>query len=418
VETIMPAPIPHPRFNFRRCVASKSAVLPLALLVAAALALAGCGGSDNKDQKQQMAGPPVQVAEVTEKSVTEVSEYVGQTEAKQTVEVRARVEGFLEKRLFKEGSIVQQNKTLFLIQPNQYRDELAQARAQLARDRAVLKKARTDYRRFKQLVDQGAVSREEFDTVATKLKEAEATVEQDKAQIRQAKLNLDYTTVKAPITGRIGRTKVDMGALVGKGENTLLAIISELDPIYVNISISEKEYLKYAQYAQSIRQAKSTEEKEFRIPLQLILADGSLYEYNGTADMADRSVDPQTGTLGVRAVFPNPAGALRPGQYAKIRVQKTSKSKKPVVPQVALLDVQGQKMAYVVGEDNVVQSKPVTTGQRSGAYIVVEKGLKPGDKVVASGLQKVRPGMQVTPKPWEPPKDDSGQPPEQQDREG
>ncbi|MFW5837122.1 MAG: efflux RND transporter periplasmic adaptor subunit [Desulfovibrionaceae bacterium] len=375
----------------------------LAAMSVLALALcAGCGDSDKQADEQTMPGPPVQVAEVTEKTVTETYEYVGQTQAVQNVEVRARVEGFLQKRLFKEGSIVEQNQTLFIIQPDQYRDQLAEAKAQLARDKAALQKARTDYGRFKTLVDQGAVSREAYDTVATKLKEAIATVQQDEAQVHTAKLNLDYCTVQAPTTGRIGRTQEDIGALVGKGENTLLATISELDPIYVNFSISEKEYLELLRYAKTMKEAKKVADKEYKLPLQLILADGSLYEYNGTSDMADRAVDAQTGSLGVRAVFPNPNGALRPGQYAKIRLHRDMDTKMPVIPQVAVMDVQGQKLVYVVDANNTIQSRPITTGQRTGGDIVVEKGLKPGDQVVAQGVQKVKPGMKVTPTPYKP----------------
>jgi membrane fusion protein (multidrug efflux system) len=373
---------------------SKAVAAALCLLLASQLA--GCGGSDKKKEKAA-AGPPVQVVQVTEQTVQKTREYVGQTQAKQTVDVRARVEGFLEKRLFDEGSIVQRNQTLFIIQPDQYRDKLTEAKAQLASDRAVLSKARVDYGRFKDLVDQGAVSREEFDTVATQYKEAMAAVEQDNAQLNQAHLNLTYTTVRAPITGRIGRTQVDLGALVGKGENTLLAVISEVDPIYVNFSISEREYLEIMQFAQSMKEAEKIEHEDYHLPLQLILADNSVYPHDGVTDMADRAVDALTGTLGVRAVFPNPEGVLRPGQYAKIRVVENSRKKEPVAPQVAVMDVQGQKMVYVVGKDNVVEARPIKTGLRDKNLIVVEQGLKPGETIITSGLQKVRPGMKVTP---------------------
>lgn len=379
-----------------RCSAVASKIAMSALFVFLLSQLSGCGDSNKKTQ-QELAGPPVQVSEVTQQIVQRTREYVGQTQAKQTVDVRARVEGFLEKRLFDEGSIVQANQTLFIIQPDQYRDQLIEARAQLSSDQAVLQKARVDYGRFKDLVDQGAVSREEFDTVATKYKEAMAAVEQDKAQLNQAQLNLNYTTVKAPITGRIGRTQVDLGALVGKGENTLLAVISEIDPTYVNFSISEKEYLEIMQFAQSMKEAERIEHEDYHLPLQLILADNSVYPHDGVTDMADRAVDALTGTLGVRAVFPNPDGVLRPGQYAKIRVVENSRQKEPVAPQVAVMDVQGQKMVYVVGKDDVVEARPIKTGLRDKNLIVVEQGLKPGETIIVSGLQKVRPGMKVTP---------------------
>ncbi len=333
---------------------------------------------------------------VMHRDVPVYGEFVGRTDAKETVEIRARVEGFLKKRLFEEGSIVKAGDVLFEIEPRQYEEALRRAQADLDRQQALLAKAATDLARFEALYKQQAISRDEYDTKVTSQKDMAAQTDRAKAERETARRDLSYTQVVAPISGRIGKSMVKPGTLVGKGENTLLAEISSTDPIYVDFNISEREYLILVKdMVEAQKQGKSSGKAE----LTLILADDSIYPHTGQAEMADRAVDSKTGTLPVRASFPNPDGNLKPGQFAKVRALIDTIKGALCVPRQAVLDIQGAKTLYVAGKDGTVEGKSVTLGPVVDDLVAVPQGLAASDAVIVEGAQKVRPGAKVTPMP-------------------
>lgn len=372
-------------------------LVPLAFLCCL-FALASCGGdapestakkSAAKPAAQAAPPPEVKAVKVQSADVPITMEYVAETQAKEKVEVRARVAGFLEERHYEEGSVVSAGDLLFTIDPSQYEQTLNEAKANLARDEASMIKARKDQQRFKELVDQGAVSQSEYDTRETQAKEYEAMVESDKAAVKQAELNLGYTKVTAPLAGRISKAKVEVGSLVGQGENTLLAEITSIDPMYVNFSISEQEYLTYVKDHQN--------DDSFTPSFQLVLSDGEVYAHNGTVDYVDPTINKQTGTLGVRTVFPNPKGLLRPGLFGRVRVTVNRKGKSLLVPQLAVYDVQGIKQVLMAQDNGTLVSKSIRLGNQVGQFYTVEDGLQAGDVILVEGLQKFRPGMTVSP---------------------
>ena len=359
----------------------------------AATALTGCSGQDA--EKTQSAKPAEPVAVMVQAKLPVVAdvpvyaEYVGRLAAKENVEIRARLEGYLKERNFTEGSIVKKGDLLFVIEPRQYQENLQKAKAELERQNALFAKAKVDLSRFEQLYKQQAVSRDEYDTRLTNQHELSANVDHAKAAVDAAERDLSYTRITAPITGRIGKTYVNASNLVGKGDNTLLAEISTTDPMYVDFSISERDYLEFSK----ARHANGDKDREF--PLTLILADDSAYPLQGQADMADRALDAKTGTLAVRGIFPNPQGILKPGQFAKIRALLEYRKGAMLVPQRAIVDVQGSKSVYVVGKDNRIEAKAVTIGGSKDGSFVIDAGLIPTDMVVVEGVSKVRPGATV-----------------------
>lgn len=371
---------------------------PVLLYAALVLCLAvpplvGCSGQDAEKAPAAKAAEPaavmVQAKVPVVADVPVMAEFVGRLAAKENVEVRARVEGYLKERAFTEGSIVKKGELLFVIEPRQYQENLQKAKAELERQNALLAKAKVDLTRFEQLYKQRAVSRDEYDTRLTNQRELSAHADSAKTAVDAAERDLSYTRITAPITGRIGKTYVNVGNLVGKGDNTLLAEISSTDPMYADFSISEREYLEISRSMQ----ASGNKDREY--PLTLVLADDSVYPHPGQADMADRALDAKTGTLAVRGIFPNPQGLLKPGQFAKIRALLENRQGAILVPQRALVDVQGSKSVYVVGKDNRIEAKAVTIGGSKDGSFVIDAGLTPTDMVVVEGVSKVRPGATV-----------------------
>ena len=368
------------------------ALLALTGLCLLLISLPACSTkADGKDQKPPMAFPPpaVIVAPVTQKTVPIYGEYVGQTAAINTVEIRSQVEGFLEKMSFLEGSTVQKGQLLFLIDPREYEAAVMKAKATLAQSQAALAKSRQDVARYRPLVQQHAISQEQLDTSVAQAAEDEANVESARAQLAQAELNLGYTKIYAPLTGRIGQAQVKVGALVQQG-TTLLDTIYSINPIYINFSVSEAMYLQ--------NQKKAAREHVAAFPpVSLLLGDNSVYPSKGRVDMLAPQVDPATGTLGMRAEFPNPAGVLRPGLFVKARMVVDEKPNALLVPVEAVQEVQGVQSVLVVGNNDQVQLRTVTAGDTVGNLRIIESGLQAGEKVIVQGLQKVRPGMPVKP---------------------
>jgi membrane fusion protein (multidrug efflux system) len=348
----------------------------------------------------------------------------------------------LEEVLFKEGSEVKAGQTLFVIQREEYAAQLDTAKAQLAKAQADLTRARDtsvvdrvratlnqrkadlgkaqqDVNRYRPLVQARAIPQQDLDTALSQEKVAQAGVEAEeatlkdaelaqrtqiqlseaavnsaKAAISQAQLNVDYTTVKSPITGVVGKVQVDQGNLVGKADPTLLATVSAIDPIYADFPIAEVDYMKLAS---RIKLDPSGRVQGSAPAISLILADGSVFPHKGRVVFVDRAVDTKTGTINVRASFPNPEKIVRPGQFGRVRGVVEERPNAVLVPQRAVMDQQGTKVVYVVGGDNKVVMKPVTLDERIDDSTIVTAGLASGERVIVEGMQKVRPGMQVKP---------------------
>ncbi len=352
--------------------------------------LSSCG------KKEAVTAPPppdVKVAVVLQKTVPIYVENVGETVGAADVEIRARVEGFLETVDFQEGTFVKKGQLLYTIDPQPLRAALAQARGRRAEAQAQLAKADQDVARYKPLVEKNAISREEYDTAVSAQLAASASVDAAKASEKDAELNLGYTNVYSPIDGLVGKTQVKPGNLVGRGENTLLTVISNIDSIHVRSNVSERDYLRLARAKGAVPQSKDKTPDSF----ELVLADGTVHNYKGRLVYADRAVDPETGTLAIEASFPNPDHVLRPGQYARLRAAIDEKKDAILVPQVAVQELQGTYSVAVVGSDNKVTLRPVQASDRIGSLWVIDSGLKPGEKIVVEGLQKVRDGVTVNP---------------------
>jgi len=346
---------------------------------------AGCG------QKEAPAPPPpdVKVATVLQKDVPVYVEAIGQTRGSTEIEVRARVEGFLESVDFKEGSPVRKGQLLYTIDPRPFEAALAQARGSLAEAEAQLARATQDVVRFEPLVAKNAISRQEYDTAVVVKRAAEAAVEAAKASAERARIDLGYTKVEAPADGLVGKTEVYAGTLVGRGQSTLLTHISQIGTIHVRFTISERDYLQYAR--------RTPRDRPGKLPFELVLADGSVHPHQGQLVFVDRNVDPTTGTILLEAAFPNPGGIVRPGQYARVRAAIELKHGAILVPQRAVSELQGIYNVAVVGADDTVEMRMVKPAERIGTLWVIDSGLKAGDRVVVEGLQKVRPGIKVTP---------------------
>lgn len=357
-----------------------------AMAIACILCLIGC-------QKKEAPAPPppeVKVATVLQKNVPIYVENIGETVGASDVEIRARVAGFLESIDFEEGSLVHKNQLLYTIDPKPYEASLATAQGQVAEAEARLSKAKTDVARYKPLVELNAVSRQEYDTAVSAQDAAAASVEAARAVEDNAKIDLGYTKIYSPIDGIIGKTQVKPGNLVGRGENTLLTVISNIDSIHVRSNLSERDYLRLAR-------ARAAVKEKPKDNFELLLADGSVHKYKGNLVFADRAVDPATGTLGIEAAFPNPDGLLRPGQYARLRAAIDMKQNAILVPQSAVQELQGTYSVAVLGADNKITMRTVQAGQRIGSLWIIDSGLAAGEKIVVEGLQKVREGATVTP---------------------
>jgi membrane fusion protein, multidrug efflux system len=347
----------------------------------------GAACSRHPQQQQTAAGPTtVSVAQVTQRDVPIHGEFVGQTTAANTVEIRSQVSGFLQEIAFTEGAIVKKGQLLFRIDPRSFQAAQQQARAALAQRQAALEKARRDVSRYRPLVEKHAISGEQLDTALAQEEQERANVEAARAQVQQADLNLSYTRISAPLTGRIGAAQVKMGALVQAG-STLLDTMYSVDPIYVTFSVSEQRHLEY--------QRRVREHPSEPPPLQLILSDGSTYPSSGKINFVSPQVNPATGTLAIRGEFPNPDGLLRPGLFVRVRVLLEERKNATVVPQQALQETQGVKSVLVVGDDSKVAMRTVQVSGTADDFAVIDSGLKPGERVIVEGAQKVRPGMQV-----------------------
>jgi membrane fusion protein (multidrug efflux system) len=340
--------------------------------------------------------PEVLVTEPIQRDVPVYMELVGQAVGFQDVEIRARVEGFLETVAFTEGSLVRKGQLLYKIDPKPLQAILANAKANMATSQARLEKATNDVKRLTPLAAQQAVSQQELDNANAQRDAAIAQVDANKAAVEKAEFDLGYTTIYAPLDGLIGTTKVKAGNLVGRGESTLLVTISQIDPILFRAGIAEAEYLRVARRMQE-QQAQGIVQKE-KTPIQLILADGSVHPHEGRLDAVERNIDTTTGTIALQIKFPNPERLVRPGQFGRVRFVIDQKKNALLVPQRAVQELQNLYSLAVVGPDNKVSFRNAKVGPREDSLWVIEEGLKPGERVIVEGLQRVREGLVVAPK--------------------
>ena len=365
--------------------------LILALSGLVATLAAGCG----KKEAPVGAPPEVYVADVVQKDVPVYMELVGQTRGSQDVEIRARVEGYLDKVAFTEGSFVRKGELLYQIDPKPLEATLANAKANLATAQARFEKTNNDVNRLTPLAKQQAVSQQELDNALSFQDAARAQVDAQKAAVDTATLDLGYTRITSPLDGLVGTTQVKAGNLVGRGESTLLTTVSQTDPILFRAGISEAEYLKLAK---RVAEQGSPRTGQPKAEIELLLADGTVHPHKGRVDAIERAVDPTTGTLAVQFTFPNPGRVVRPGQYGRARFVMETKPGALLVPQRAVTELQNLYSLAVVGAGDKVEFRNVKVGPRVEGLWVIEEGLKPGEKVVVEGLQKVREGMVVSPK--------------------
>jgi membrane fusion protein (multidrug efflux system) len=347
------------------------------------------------DKPQAVAPPPteVYVVDVVQKDVPVNLELVGQTAGSQDVEIRARVEGFLTSMDFREGSFVRAGSVLYEIDRKPLEAILAAEKADQATAEARLAKANNDVARYTPLVAKQAVSQRELDDARSSADAARSEVDAAKAAVEKATLDLSYTRVTAPIDGLVGTSEVKPGNLVGRGQNTLLTTISDIDPIFFRVGVTEADYLKIAK-----RDPSRIGEAPRAAGIELTLADGTRHPQTGSLGPIDRAVDPTTGTLGVEFVFPNPEHVLRPGQFGRAKILLETKAGALLVPQRAVQELQNLYSVAVVDASNKVAFRNVKVGLKVDSMWVIDDGLKPGERVVTEGLQKIQDGMTVAPK--------------------
>jgi len=368
-----------------------------ALPAVALLSLAACGQS-GQQQPGQGAPPPVGYVIVREQPVTLTSELPGRTTAYETSDVRPQVNGIVTARLFQEGDMVSKGQPLYRIDPAPYQAQVANARAALAKAQAAIASSAALARRYGELVKINAISRQDYENALTSAAQARADVAAQQAALRSATIDLARTTIRAPISGRIGRSIYTTGALVTASQADALTTISRLDPIYVDIQQSSADLLKLRQ---QILSGQVASEGQARVKLKL--EDGSIYGPEGTLRFADVTVDPNTGSQTIRAQFSNPNGLLQPGMYVRAQLAQGTQLQGMLVPQRGVgRDERGNATVLVVGQGNKVEPRVIKTERVIGDSWLVTSGLNPGDKVIVEGAMMLRPGMPVTPQPWNP----------------
>jgi RND family efflux transporter MFP subunit len=373
--------------------------VPAALLAIAALALAACDQSGPQTAAAPAPPPPPQVtvAKPVAKNVVDHDEYVGRFEAVDAVEIRARVSGYLDGIHFKDGQMVKKGDLLFTIDRRPFELELEQAKANLAQTKANLAFAETDLARGKDLVGRDVISRQTFDQRTQTKRVAEANVLAQEAAVRQAALNLEFTELRAPVTGRIGDRRVSAGNLVMgsiTGTTTLLATIQSVDPIRFEFTLDEGSYLRYLRLA---KKAPDIASEAAKIQVKLRLLDEQVFSHPGTVDFVDNAIDASSGTIRGRAVFANPKGTFTPGMFGRVQVAAGPPAEALLVPDQAIGTEQVRKYVLVVDDQDVARAKYVTLGPVLDGLRVVSSGLLPDDKVVVSGLMRARPGIKVSP---------------------
>lgn len=371
------------------------------VLMAFVAVLSGIGHAEKEKTEAgkdlaQTPAPEVAVADVVEKAVPVYQEYVATTDGIMNATILAQVTGYLIKQNYQEGSFVKKGTLLFEIDPRPFQADLEVAKAVLARHQAVLTTAQSTLKRILPLAAARAVSQKDKDDAMGRVQASEAEVLAARAQVRKAELELSFTKIKSPIDGIAGAAKAQIGDLVGTSQSQELTTVSTVDPIKVYVPISEREYL------QAVERAKTRTAEIEKTQFDLILTDGTTWPHKGTLGFADRQLDPQTGTIRVAILFPNPENVLRPGQYARVKALMATEKGALMVPQRAVAELQGTYRVAVVDADNTVRLRTVKVGERFEGFWVIREGLRPGERVVVEGIQKVREGVRVSPMPYSP----------------
>jgi membrane fusion protein (multidrug efflux system) len=372
--------------------------LAKAFLVAVVFSLLGCG----KEAVQNEAAPPpeVLVTQVVKADVPIVREWVGTLDGSENADIRARVSGYLQKKDYQEGSYVKEGDLMFQIDPRPFEAALDEAKSQLDQAQAVQLATEADFKRSQDLFNKKVISEQEFENKKQLNLANVAKVAALEAAVETAKLNLGFTKISAPVDGIAGIAKAQIGDLVGPGSTETLTTVSKIDPIRLYFPLSEKDYKQYASALQKMMQKP---ESEREAAIEMVFADKTVYPRKGKFSFVDRQVDPTTGTILIAANFPNPDHTLRPGQFAKARAVIEKISGALLVPERALVELQGTYQIGVLDADNKAEIRPIKIGPRYKGQVVVTEGLKEGDRVIVEGVQKVRPGMVVTAKPYQEP---------------
>ena len=354
--------------------------------------------SCKKPSTETLAGPPeVLVTEVVQRDVPLIRQWVGTLNGIQNAQVRARETGYLQTIAYQQGGYVKKGDLLFEIDPRPFRAALDQAKSQLAEAKATLLGVELDAKRAKELFESKVISEQEYTNKTQNYQTKLAAAAAAQAAVDDAQLNLDYTKVVSPLDGIAGQQEAQIGDLVGTGSNTVLTTVSQINPIWCNFPISEQSYWEFAN---RLKEAMSVPEDKRPEKVELILPDGSVYQHKGKFAFVDRQVDPKTGTIQIAVTFPNPELTLRPGQYATARAEIGTIPNALLIPYRAISELQGGDQVGIVNPDGKAEIRAVTIGQVYGNLIVIKEGLKPGEKVIVEGFQKVRQGIPVAAKPY------------------
>ncbi|MFA3920485.1 efflux RND transporter periplasmic adaptor subunit [Ruegeria hyattellae] len=367
--------------RFRQITGGNRGIPQILVLCLLALTV-GC--YEDKSEETTITAPKVVVAKATAEDVPLFLDLTGRTEAPNTVFIRSRVDGHVEARPFKEGADIVKGDTLFVIDQRPYATELKRLEGERDKNQASLDFAIREKERFSALASDGTVAQEQLDQKTTNAAEAQGNLDSSQGAVESARVNVDYTTVSAPISGRIGRVYQDVGNVVSAND-TVLAEIVQMEPLYVYVSPSETQFLELEKYRSA--------NPDLKVEINLI--DGSVHPHSGVLDFSGPSVDPTTGTIAVRAVFPNPEKTLRPGQYANVNIQLTEQSGQVTVPSEAIAQDQAGFFVFVVGKDGKAEMRRITVGRTYEGRRIVMTGLKDAEVVIVQGQQRVRSGMLV-----------------------
>lgn len=367
----------------------------ISLLVIGSLAqLMSC----KESAKPTMPPPEVEVTPVIVQDVPIYREFVGQVYGLQDIPIRARVDGFLEVINFEEGSRVTKGQQLYMIDAQPYMAEVASQKSKVAEAETYLVNATNELARYEPLVKINAVSKSDYDAALASKEAAEASLEAARANLELAEINLSYTDIRSPINGLIGKTEARVGEYVGREPNpVILNTVSKTEIVRVQFFLPETAYINLARVVDIQQAEKKPEDRDERANVELILADGTMYEEIGEIDFVDRNVDASTGSILVQASFANPKSILRPGMYAKVKVKLTTEKDMTLVPQRCVTELQGQYSVYVVDENNSVQARTISGLENYGDLVMVREGIEPTDRIVLTGLQKVAAGVTVNP---------------------
>ena len=368
----------------------KRTLVILLVLVAAGVALYYVLTHEDKPKKEVAL---VRTMPVEQRDVNIYGEYVGRIRAQQFVEVHARVEGYLERMTFEEGTFVKKGQVLFVIDPRQYQAKADKAKAQLKKDQAQERKAKHDLERIRPLYEQNAASQLDLDNAVAAYESAQAAVGMSRADLDQALMELDYTVVRSPISGNISERLVDLGTLVGAGGKSKLATVVKSDTVLVDLRMTALDYLKSKE--RNVNLGQKVENRSWQPFITITLADGTEYPYQGLVDFAEPQVDPRTGTFSVRAEMPNPQHTLLPGQFTQVRLLLDVREQAVAVPMKAVVMEKGGAYIYVARRDSTAEKRFIELGPQQENTVVVERGLAAGERIVVEGQHKLTPGMAI-----------------------